>query len=383
MKKYMVLVQAIMGILLLLDYIIFNNFSGDWIGFGLILMIIINSQIRSNFIEKKITFYLSTFFDLVLFVIFTNYFKDFSLSVFTYILVNVSLMDMKTGVYLSFVFVFLVFGLYEIFVFKAFKLLPVLSVFFVLIISLYFIIRDFKRLFQLNRAMEKELVSKTLRYDKIEESMNTIKDIYVLKERNRISRDLHDSVGHSLTTIIVQLGAIAKLSEKNNQEVSKMASNLKDFAGKGLKDIRKLIHDMRPDGLSSGNLLLSLEELFNVSRLKQGLDINFRTNRQAWKLSEDQELLIYRACQEFLSNTRKYAKASLVNISLIFTENELILTMKDNGQGVESINPCQGIRGIRERVEELHGIFGMESSPGRGFMIRLVLKRVEEGQYEG
>ncbi|MGF0040094.1 sensor histidine kinase [Peptoniphilaceae bacterium SGI.131] len=383
MKKYMVLVQAIMGILLLLDYIIFNNFSGDWIGFGLLLMIIINSQIRSNFIEKKITFYLSTFFDLVFFVIFTNYFKDFSLSVFTYILVNISFMDMKPGVYLSFVFVFLIFGLYEIFVFKAFKLLPVLSVFFVLIISLYFIIRDFERIFKLNRAMEKELVSKTLRYDKIEESMNTIKDIYVLKERNRISRDLHDSVGHSLTTIIVQLGAIAKLSEKNNEEVSKMASNLKDFAGKGLKDIRKLIHDMRPDGLSSGNLLLSLEELFNVSRIKQGLDINFRTNRQAWKLSEDQELLIYRACQEFLSNTRKYAKASLVNISLIFTENELILTMKDNGQGVESINPRQGIRGIRERVEELHGIFGMESSPGRGFMIRLVLKRVEEGQYEG
>lgn len=75
-----------MGILLLLDYIIFNNFSkgvadrlrSDSYDYN-------KQSDKGNFIEKKITFYLSTFFDLVLFVIFTNYFKDFSLSVFLYL----------------------------------------------------------------------------------------------------------------------------------------------------------------------------------------------------------------------------------------------------------------------------------------------------------
>lgn len=277
---------------------------------------------------------------------------------------------------------FFLFWVYEIYALKIFKFLPLITIITVLVIVLYLIMRDSTRLLALNMDMDKELALKKSRYDKIEESMKTIRDIYVLRERNRISRELHDSVGHSLTTIIVQLGAIAKLTENKNPQVSEMAQNLRDFAGQGLQDIRRLIHDMRPDGLSSGNFLLSLEELFNDSRINEGLDINFRTNKTWWQLREDQELLIYRACQEFISNTKKYANAGLVSISLIFGENELILTMKDNGQGTQLINPHQGIRGIKERVEELYGDFNVESSPGKGFMMRIVLKRIREERYD-
>lgn len=379
MKKYIFLVQAIMGILLISDYVIFNNFSGDWVAFGLLLVIIVNGQIGSNFIEREGKLYLSIGFDLLLFVLFTTYFRAFSISVFAYMLINIIFSDIKPQFCLSFILIFLLLGIYELIAFNALKFLPAISIVTGLVIILYLVMSDFVKLLELNRNMEKELVSKELRYDKIEESMKTIKEIHVLRERNRISRDLHDSVGHSLTTIIVQLGAIAKLSEKKNPEVAQMAGDLRDFAGAGLQDIRRLIHDMKPDKFRSGNLLLSLEELFNSSRIKEGLDINFRTNKDQWQLSEDRELVIYRACQEFISNTKKYARASLVNISLIFAEKELILTMKDNGQGTEVINPHQGIKGIKERVEELYGDFSVESSPGNGFMIRIVLQRMKEG----
>lgn len=238
---------------------------------------------------------------------------------------------------------------------------------------IYFLLkRDRQRQTQY-QALQEDLWQEQKAKEVVEASVSTLKDVYVLRERNRISRDLHDSVGHSLSTMIVQLGAIAKLSENAQPEVAQMATTLRDFAATGLKEVRQVIHDLRPDQLDAGQLNLALEDLFQGSQNNGTLTIDFRHNQPSWQLTEQQELVIYRACQEFLSNTQKYAQASQLTVTLVFSEAELVLTLKDNGQGCQNYTPHMGLNNILDRVDKLQGLCEIKTAPNQGFMLRIVI----------
>ena len=77
--------------------------------------------------------------------------------------------------------------------------------------------------------------------------MGTMKEIFTLQERNRISREIHDSVGHSLSTIIIQLGAISQLAKQQNSPIQEMSEGLRDFAVEGLQEVRKIVRDLKPE----------------------------------------------------------------------------------------------------------------------------------------
>jgi len=94
-------------------------------------------------------------------------------------------------------------------------------------------------------------------------------------------------------------------------------------------------------------------------------------------LSEEQALVIYRIVQEFLSNSLRHGKASKVNIYMNYNEDELILTLQDNGQGVDKLEKGMGLTNIWERVRELDGQIEYNTKRGKGFVLRVVLKPME------
>ncbi|MDE1548437.1 sensor histidine kinase [Jeotgalibaca caeni] len=215
--------------------------------------------------------------------------------------------------------------------------------------------------------------------DVMEQYMGSMRDLYTLKERNRLSRELHDSVGHSLSTIIIQLGAITKLAETKAPAAAQMSGALREFATKSMQQVREQLAEMKPDHFSRNQVFTAIDEMVQDYMKNTSIQVNFGISEQLWFLSEKQELLLYRAIQEFLSNTTKHAEASRINIFLHFNEQDLILTMKDNGKGTDTVVPHLGLLSIKERVEEVHGSCTVTTSPGNGFQLQLKLVKEQRG----
>lgn len=227
------------------------------------------------------------------------------------------------------------------------------------------------------RKSEDELIKTN---QELEAYADSIKELSILKERNRISREIHDSVGHSLSTIIIQLGAIEKIAKDNGEAASLMASNLREFAKNGLEEIRKALRELKPKEFKEYETILAIEGLIKDFSKLTGIDVKLGFSKNRWKLDEDVSLVLYRVVQEFLSNSARHGKATKVSIFMHFNVNDLIVTMQDNGIGSNEIKPGLGLASISERVKELGGNLSYESKEGKGFLLRVVLKPIDNEQ---
>ncbi|WP_077369149.1 sensor histidine kinase [Anaerosalibacter sp. Marseille-P3206] len=203
---------------------------------------------------------------------------------------------------------------------------------------------------------------------------NSIKELAILRERNRISREIHDSVGHSLSTIIIQLGAIEKIAKENGEMASDMANNLGEFAKDGLNEIRTALRQLKPSEFEKYESIIAIEDLTKEFSKLTGVDVKLGFTREKWPLNREQSFVIYRIVQEFLSNSIRHGKATKVNIFMNFNENDLILTLKDNGQGVDNLEKGMGLTNICERVNELGGQVDYDTKKDKGFLMRVVVK---------
>jgi len=202
---------------------------------------------------------------------------------------------------------------------------------------------------------------------------NSIEELTLLRERNRISREIHDSVGHSLATMIIQLGAIEKVAESNGAAAAEMAKNLGDFAKISLQDVRAAVRALKPREFEEYEGILAVEELIKNFEKLTGIEVRLSFTKEKWQLNSDQSFVIYRVVQEFLSNAVRHGKATKVNIFMNFTKGSLIITMEDNGSGADKIVKGVGLTSISERVRELKGDVSYSSKRGEGFFLKVVL----------
>lgn len=201
------------------------------------------------------------------------------------------------------------------------------------------------------------------------------------EEKKRISRDLHDETGQ----IVIALGASLNIMEKE------MRSGNTEKVLNIIDDNRKMIHEiavrmktmalnLRPPAFDILGLPSVLREYFSQCTQSSPIKIEFNENLKDKKLSETAEITLYRIVQEAVYNIQKHSKASLVKINLILDENELKLFIEDNGKGFdlkEYYNDVDatkmGLRGIRERVDMLNGTFSLDSAPGAGTKLKIIL----------
>lgn len=222
------------------------------------------------------------------------------------------------------------------------------------------------------RLIQNEMEEKA---ELLKTQMQSMEEVYTLNERNRISRDLHDSVGHTLSTIAIQTAALEKLTEKTAPEASKMLKELHQFTKKGLSEVRSVIHSLKPAKYSRIAFFEKINSLIKEYENNHTLQVYFNRNDMLWALNEDQEQLLFRAIQEFLVNTTKHSQASEVRIQQHSTDSSIILTMQDNGIGTDEINPQMGLTGMEERAKLLGGKVTIRSSLNAGFKVRIVLPK--------
>lgn len=146
----------------------------------------------------------------------------------------------------------------------------------------------------------------------------SITELAVLKERNRISRDIHDSVGHALSTAIIQLNAMEVIASKENSSVAPLALNLREFLKNCLQEVREAISTLKPSEYQTYQELYRIEELIENFKKLSGMNVRLTISKQKWELSPKMGLTLYRAIQETLSNALRHGQATDASISIHF-----------------------------------------------------------------
>ena len=223
------------------------------------------------------------------------------------------------------------------------------------------------------KEQENQLFVQKKELQQAQYTMGTMKELYTLQERNRISREIHDSVGHSLSTIIIQLGAISKLSEENNPQISQMSSQLREFAVKGLQEVRTVVHDLKPEQLTKQQLTVALEEFIYETKQHSGVEFVFRQNKPTFQLTKEQELTIFRGVQEATTNAIRHGKATKITLLMMYSANELIVTIMDNGVGSSAISLEGGLKALEERLHEQQAQLEIKNTE-QGFTVQMKLK---------
>ncbi len=194
------------------------------------------------------------------------------------------------------------------------------------------------------------------------------------QERNRIARDLHDSLGQALTALNIQLQTAVKLWQLDPGRAEQFLAEAQRLGSTAVQEVRQTVRTLRldcPDDQSIDTLITSLVESFHRST---GVLPTVKLNLAA-PMPPEVVTPVYRIIQEGLNNICKYAQATEVNVQLSTTPTSLGLIIEDNGRGfdLEQAVTGFGLRGMQERVSLLRGRFQVETQPGAGCRIRVVM----------
>ncbi|MDF2716229.1 MAG: hypothetical protein K0R28_3154 [Paenibacillus sp.] len=197
-------------------------------------------------------------------------------------------------------------------------------------------------------------------------------EMAVNRERIRIAREIHDTVGHAMTTLLVQLQAVRKLQET---DITKSRENLlhcEELARSALREVRLSVKAMRDENHTLP-LRQSLNKLIRDFSASTGLAIAFETDSDYPVMPETLQTTLLRTIQESLTNVQKHSRASEMSIILRFGERRIELSIRDNGSGQKPIVPGFGLLNMRERIEEHGGTARWDSRGGSGFEIEVTL----------
>ena len=195
----------------------------------------------------------------------------------------------------------------------------------------------------------------------------TLEEVTLLRERNRISREIHDNVGHALSAIRIQLGAIEVIAKKDGEKASLMASNLSKFTEKSLNDVRMVVRDMKPREFYEYEGIIAISEMIKNFEKMTGISVKLAVSKKVWKMNSDEVMTIYRITQEFLSNSLRHGKSTEVKIFMNFLEDCLRVQYKNNGEGASEVKEGTGLSGIRERLSVFGGSMKYYTGKEEGF----------------
>jgi signal transduction histidine kinase len=189
-------------------------------------------------------------------------------------------------------------------------------------------------------------------------------------ERSRIARDIHDSLGHTLTTLDIQLELAQRLYDRNPDKARSALDNAKDLADRSLSDVRRSVQTMRSETFNLDEAIHTL-----IAQVEANQNQNLVLDLDLPKLPSQISYQLYCILQEGLTNIQKHAQASCVNIRGQPTSKGISLEIEDNGRGFNPnlVRSGYGLLGMKERVDNLGGVLKINSAIDRGTCIQVTV----------
>ncbi|WP_456275998.1 sensor histidine kinase [Bacillus sp. AK128] len=208
----------------------------------------------------------------------------------------------------------------------------------------------------------KELLDENERQREVlEQYAEQVETLTLLEERNRMARELHDTVGHTLTSVIMGLDAVSYLMTTAPDEAKESINQLRNVSRNGLEEVRNQIHHIVPTH-DKESLIIQLRRIANEFSIHTGTIIDFEARGEDGAVALPHTLTLVRCLQESLTNAKRHGGASRIHISLLVQPDEIKLTVKDNGAGMEEVHYGFGLSVMKERLESYQGELLVESS---------------------
>lgn len=199
------------------------------------------------------------------------------------------------------------------------------------------------------------------------------------RERNRLAREIHDTLGHTLTGIIAGLDACVAIMDIAPEATKMQLQAITDVARQGMTDVRRSVKALRPDALEKLSLEEALKKSIEEMRQATQAEIRYSCTAELRHFSEDEEDVIYRIVQESITNSIRHGHADQIKIEIRRVYNKLQICIADNGIGCEEVKKGFGLHHMEERIQMLQGSLEYESK--NGFTVRVELP-IRWGQEE-
>jgi signal transduction histidine kinase len=210
---------------------------------------------------------------------------------------------------------------------------------------------------------------------KLEELASNAEELATIKERNRLARELHDSVTQSLYSLSLLAGGWRRLAAKGElTNVEETFVEIEEVAQQGLKEMRLLIYELRPPALKNEGLQGALYHRLSAVEKRAGVEAHLVAD-DAIDLPPEVEEALYAVAIQALNNALKHASASTVTVKLHTADSCLRMEVMDNGCGFDPLRAKEssgiGLKSMRERVETLNGKLEITSKPGAGTNVKV------------
>lgn len=206
---------------------------------------------------------------------------------------------------------------------------------------------------------------------KLEEYASESARMAETRERNRLAREIHDTLGHSLTGIITGIEACIMLMDIAPEATKEQLRAIAEVARTGIIDVRHSVKALHADALESMDIEDALHKLVDSTTRSTGVEISMNITTDLSHFNQDEGDVIYRVVQESITNAIRHGKATKINISIDRIDGELHIIISDNGVGCSDVKSGFGLHHMKERLDMLGG--HLEYTGNLGFTIHAVI----------
>lgn len=208
------------------------------------------------------------------------------------------------------------------------------------------------------------------------------------EERRRVAREIHDGPAQAMANVVLRAEITERLLTAGRDEVKQELSQLKELVKESLRELRRIIFNLRPMALDDLGLVPTLNRYLENLREQEGVRVTLKVGGRETRLHSTAEVAIFRMVQEAVNNARRHAQASLIQVRIVYADNHVEISVDDDGIGfdMEKLKSewidreSFGLMSMKERIELLGGTFTVTSVPGEGTRIaaQLPLGEVED-----
>jgi signal transduction histidine kinase len=197
----------------------------------------------------------------------------------------------------------------------------------------------------------------------------SVEEMSMKKERNRIAREMHDTIGYALTNVMIMMEAATDLAGKEHDRLQSLLKQARKQAQGALNETRRALRELRAVEARKEHGLAAIHKLVKAFEKATNVRVTVEYGEVPWSFGEEADLAVYRMIQEGLTNAFKHGKATKIRL-LFWKDNGTIgISINDDGHGCKEIHEGIGISGMRERIEQLGGQVQVQKQAD-GFMLR-------------
>jgi signal transduction histidine kinase len=204
----------------------------------------------------------------------------------------------------------------------------------------------------------------------------TLEHLAISRERNRLARELHDTLAHTLSALAVQLEAVRATWDRDPESARHQLDAALVATRAGLNESRRALHALRAAPIEEFGLIEALRRLAESMAERNGLSLELSLPERELELAPDVEQCVYRVAQEALENSVRHAEASKLCLRLCQTQRQLLLEISDDGVGFDpqtTTSQRLGVRGMYERAKLVGGHLSLTSQSGQGTQLTLTI----------